>query len=54
MSSSDETKCVLFFKCFLIFSRYLRGQNPSAAVRGLLWSETGQREEPERLILQQI
>lgn len=32
------------FVCLFLF-RSIRGQNPSAAVRGLLWSETGQRDE---------
>lgn len=37
--------------CFL---RHDRGHSPSASVWGVLWSETGQGEKPEPLVLQQI
>lgn len=37
--------------CFL---RRNRGHDPSASIWGLLWSESGQREEPDHLLHQQI
>lgn len=36
------------------FLRHDRGHNPSASVRGVLWSDTGQRAKPEPVLPQQI
>lgn len=56
------SKCIYQYGLYLFFFsffflrvlRYDRSCDPSASVGGVLWSETGQREKPEPLILQQI